>query len=905
MSIKQIDQATVEDGKGVGKKIHKGAERLIYDVLQSTQYSTPIASTVRELTTNAWDSQREKEIAHEILTGEKSVDDYFITRDGDQYKDSNFDPSYYDLKKLDMDMEQVELRYTRNPGAGFCDLFEVIDFGVGLGGSRLEGILSLGFSSKRNTTEGFGAFGLGAKVALSTNVPFYSIHTVHNGKKFSCNCYPYKTKFTIPKFNLAKSIENPSIVFEDGTKVYYEETDEKNHTIVSLAVKKHNRNAFEEAIKEQLVYIDNVITTVVDNEGFDVDVTSEVTKAETIYNSESLILSQGNIFNKPHIVIVKSAKDKAGINYGIVDFKELELEEMYGSIGFKCPIRQSYRDDDGMEVVIQEGVSVTPSREKVIWDDPTKKFILSVIEQATKEASVIVEKELGGEDEFFQWIEGCREVFGKLNTETVLGRMSQIINIDDVSPKFPGDDRIQYKPFHHMFYGVTVELVTLDWKNKAKRTEVTKWSEIPSLKHVFIKDTVYSPHKDVFLCKTEGYGSFLTLQFSGLSEDAKFNIHEKSPQRADDIIKDVEKKMKRTQKFIENDPRVKMYSGIDVPNHIKDEVDKIIEKNAVDMASPAERRRLEEREVGFSVRYDQNFDNNRYVGKAWVRDKVMPKKKDLLYSEGDIFYTTSGEVDLMFTAAKYLQGTLPTIDYMMNTYEQRKFGHYGGGVAWFRQAKSEYRGGQIIEERVIEFEEMPQLIQLREDLIRKIPKGSNLTHIDDLYNQKTSEGVLTMHPQMIEAYTALTIGEYWNKYSYMLNFENVDKVIYDKYMELYKYMGRFTGLLGLWRDDIKVNEITKHADELWEFQQFCQQADGEDEIREMSSEMFILSDVKGALAVDMHIYLLDKELTDYNEGVGDLLNLLEDRCFRDSGGIREVQRYLKSAGRDNWSWGND
>ena len=133
MSIKQIDQATLEDGKGVEKKIHAGAERLIYDVLQSTQYSTPIASTVRELTTNAWDSQREKEIAHEILTGEKSVEDYFITRDGDQYKDSNFDPAYYDLDKLDMDLEQVELRYTRNPGAGFCDLFEVIDFGVGLG----------------------------------------------------------------------------------------------------------------------------------------------------------------------------------------------------------------------------------------------------------------------------------------------------------------------------------------------------------------------------------------------------------------------------------------------------------------------------------------------------------------------------------------------------------------------------------------------------------------------------------------------------------------------------------------------------------------------------------------------------------------------------------------------------
>jgi hypothetical protein len=60
---------------------------------------------------------------------------------------------------------------------------------------------------------------------------------------------------------------------------------------------------------------------------------------------------------------------------------------MYGSIGFKCPMRQTYRDESGKEIVIQEGVSVTPSREKVIWNDATKAYILSVIEKATEEAS--------------------------------------------------------------------------------------------------------------------------------------------------------------------------------------------------------------------------------------------------------------------------------------------------------------------------------------------------------------------------------------------------------------------------------------------------------------------------------------------------------------------------------------
>lgn len=67
MSIKTIDRQDTGT-KGVEKKIDAGAEKLVYDILQQTQYSTPIKSTVRELTTNAWDSQREKEVAIEVST---------------------------------------------------------------------------------------------------------------------------------------------------------------------------------------------------------------------------------------------------------------------------------------------------------------------------------------------------------------------------------------------------------------------------------------------------------------------------------------------------------------------------------------------------------------------------------------------------------------------------------------------------------------------------------------------------------------------------------------------------------------------------------------------------------------------------------------------------------------------
>jgi hypothetical protein len=48
MSIKTIDQDFVSSGSGVDKKINVGAQKMIYDVLQASQYSTPIPSTVRE-----------------------------------------------------------------------------------------------------------------------------------------------------------------------------------------------------------------------------------------------------------------------------------------------------------------------------------------------------------------------------------------------------------------------------------------------------------------------------------------------------------------------------------------------------------------------------------------------------------------------------------------------------------------------------------------------------------------------------------------------------------------------------------------------------------------------------------------------------------------------------------------
>lgn len=143
MSLQQITLDT-KGSTGIKKEINKNSIDIVFDILQVYAYSMPIESTVRELASNAVDSQREKEIAIEILTGKAKEEDYFITKHGKEFEDSKFKREYYNLEWLDNTQNRVELSYLEKPGSGFCDEFHVKDYGVGIGNGRMKGVLQLG-----------------------------------------------------------------------------------------------------------------------------------------------------------------------------------------------------------------------------------------------------------------------------------------------------------------------------------------------------------------------------------------------------------------------------------------------------------------------------------------------------------------------------------------------------------------------------------------------------------------------------------------------------------------------------------------------------------------------------------------------------------------------------------------
>lgn len=159
MAIQEIEKKEARGSLGLERGINDAAQGLIMDIVQSQQYQKPIPSTVREIAANAVDSQSEKEKAIEILTGKAKPEDYFIQRDDELYKDSNWSPEYYNLKHLNTEDNNVEIIYKEGEGTGRCDTFVIKDYGVGIGGKRLQGVLEVGYSTKRNRKDALGAFG--------------------------------------------------------------------------------------------------------------------------------------------------------------------------------------------------------------------------------------------------------------------------------------------------------------------------------------------------------------------------------------------------------------------------------------------------------------------------------------------------------------------------------------------------------------------------------------------------------------------------------------------------------------------------------------------------------------------------------------------------------------------------
>ena len=898
MSIKTIEDNYIGMDKGVAKRINKGAEKLVFDILQSTQYSTPIPSTVRELVTNACDAQREKEIAIEILTGVKQASDYYITRDGEQYSDSNFDPSYYSISNLNIAHNHVQITYQHNDGIGYCDKLFIKDFGVGIGAKRLEGILELGYSTKRNTSQNFGAFGLGAKVALSTGVDFYTIETVYNGKRFKANCFNYKTDFIIPKFNLTTGQINPSITLSDGSVVYYEDTNDLNWTEVSFGVKSHNSARFNEAIEEQLNYLDNVRFYVVMN-GHKME---QKIKSEIIYNSKHLIVSTNNYLRKPHIVIVKEEGAETGINYGYVDFRELEMQDLYGPVGLKCPVKQSYINEEGQEVIIQDGVEVTPSREKVIWSDSTKAFIQKLIDAAADEVTELVEKELL-ETDFLKWLDTCRQIIGGKTgskysddpSERTLAILSNIIDTKSIKPKYSPNPTIKFTSIPSTLNGFSIKAHTqkvdhlrgggdIRVQVEYVSNKIDHWDQIGD-KKVFYRIGNSNKYKDFYLYQK--YGAFVTIKRTNLNYlkeqiDLDGQTDESITHYEDEYLKKLSHQ-NLIEPLIKASELYESYDDIELPADIKEQYDGA-EANAAIRDSgisltPEERRKLNSQIVGYTLRPDDHRTaGNSYKDFVW--DKVEPTLRTVINSTIPTYYGTDDDADKLKMAAAILKGfNMKFSTGIKNHYSWVPHGSTNDTLYYFDCLATRFtdRNNYFSVKPNVDYSEQTQLLKLSESNVKHVRDLANYKHIDEFFRTIDAEGNYTCHPavNMLANYywaKQFPIWESFTSFNECFELDFVD----ERYHDIYKY------LLNIY---VKFDSIvfTKNPGEellidmksdltnLTAFELFSA-ADISDDMRaELSAKFFVLSDIPGVKVLDKKFMEVIRFADEFTKDTKDLL----------------------------------
>jgi hypothetical protein len=898
---------------GITKTITADSMSMAMAILQKHQYQFPQKSTIRELAANSLDSAQEKNVALRIISGQAKVEDYYIDRDDPMYKDSQWDPGYYDFKWLWTEGERFtpELQ-GRDPNGVYItyhdggnlgkDKLTIEDYGVGLGNQRLLGYFQLLYSTKRNSKFAKGRFGIGAKAAFSTGEPYFTMRSRYNGTEWEFNVYGEKVDPIVPKWDMNTGKENPFIVVPDGDReqiIYYRYITAPNGVMVTLNVKKHHKDRYIDAVKSQLLYFNNVYFTQVEN-GIHIPVPI---KADIIHEDDDMIVSNNSQFSKPHILI-------DGVNYGFIDFKELELEDVKGNIAVKV------RADE---------VSVNPSRESVIWDDLTKTAVLRAFNRVVDKAGELVSKQLRQTD-FFKWIKACaslRSLYRDDNT-SLTGKLAQVIDIDKAAPNFVGDERIKFNWILSEILNPRVVKMDVELKGRKKvrnllRMEastsasadhqiILRYGDSSARKSKYILDHV-SPTKsywevkmpertkegkfyvgtvisklkkfqmmDILAdCGVEAKIRKVKNKFSLIQEDVEYyDLSEKANQ---DII---ENYLQSIFEFIEKSSEYKVFEKIDVPQSYtgsdKDTDEEILEDGTIaGQESAAERRKLGGKTVLFTPRADRyNSYSAGPTTSLYTLHKIEPHVTEIDNWYADEIYVGNQEhrEDIQIAAAITRPEWQISGSYIKDLGELRISGqaHHGS----FLPGKT-----HDDEHACWFYNKQIKLLQVAKENMKYY---RDFKHIRQFY-QDMQGTTLTMSPLLIKWNTARLIAPHMYKLKFLQNFHefNVDKAT--KYRGLVDYIKLYHRPLKDHCDKFAGNSKTdyKHLvtylDKVFQFQQLVhEQTVEKDQLAQMAKEWFNPAEgieIEDSKAVELGIYQTLLELVEYADPIYVMLNEVE------------------------------
>lgn len=280
----------------------------ILELLSKNFYSNPIGSICREITSNCFDSHIEANVDEPVII------------------------------KIDEDEEGEFISFT--------------DVGVGLTPDRIKNIYMKYFTStKRDTNDQIGGFGLGSKTPLAYQDYFYIITVVNNIK------YSYL-------FSKGSSLPTLDLLCE-------EEIEQRNGTEIKIYIKNNNdKYTFINELKSQLSYFDNV--------WFE---NCDINNDYKIYeNNLFKYRNQDQYSNEAHICFGK-------VSYPI-DWNKINVQRVDVPIGIK------FRIDE---------LVVTPNREALRYTDEVTKLVHDrVLETIAILQNMYIEQQKSYDD-FFEW----------------------------------------------------------------------------------------------------------------------------------------------------------------------------------------------------------------------------------------------------------------------------------------------------------------------------------------------------------------------------------------------------------------------------------------------------------------------------------------------------------------------
>jgi hypothetical protein len=368
--LNELEVLSTEEAKKF--TIDEAGQKMVFKAFTENIYSNPIGTVVREITSNSLDSHIEAGVKEPVV---------------------------------------VEMRPEH--GRNYI-LFH--DFGMGMSQDRVDNIYTGYFkSTKRNTNDQNGAFGIGGKTPLAYGDRFFHVITRYNGVEYT--------------YHVFLSDDAPAI-----NLVGEEPTSKRNGTTIKVPIVKGDESLFEYEALRQLYYFEDVVFR-----GFG----SRVVNDYNIFKGENFVYRGRDYSDTMHICYGQVAYP--------IDYRALGIAEY------------DHRIPVAVKIGIGElrGTGVTMSREAINYTPENVQIIKAKIEEVKVELAGMLTKQyenVHSLDDYYQ----AKENFGKLLIGDDTVNISNLVKRSQVSyenfkykafKSFPTSDNIVNMFFDIHLYG--------------------------------------------------------------------------------------------------------------------------------------------------------------------------------------------------------------------------------------------------------------------------------------------------------------------------------------------------------------------------------------------------------------------------------------------------------------------